>query len=497
MDYDYRQACAVLERMETEFDVNSVACSGVSLWPLIRLMLWDDLLVAKSVSRMTSFIRRPLAIRLYEYYISMRNSRTRVQSADISNHCEVVFFSRFEDHFGQMGNKVFNPRLDPMISVVQDRFNVVKIESTRGADSCAQNRYVSTLFVDPLNEYYASNPGSVFHEDCRIDEIDSLTDYLKSAGFPDVTVGGRLKQQFMKLRRYRDGFGIILDKLRPSMLVMSCYYSVESMGLLWACRERNIATIEMQHGVQVVHGMYIGFHSVPGDGYSLMPDYFWMWGKKSADTLSESMNAPIRHHIPVAGGHAWLSQWFSDGSISDRDRERHGVYFSRLGTFKKVILFTHQHIENPIPGHLVEAIRRSPDSWLWLVRRHPHRRITSETIETYLIERGAKNIEVAISSEMHLYTLLDQVDHHVTCWSAVCYEAECFGVPTTFVDTRAGELYGPFDNDDSLGLAMTADELLSRIEQTSKVTGAGIETEHIIHNKRQIADTFERLYTGI
>jgi len=66
MDYDYRQACTVLKCMETEFDVNSVACSGVSLWPMIRLMLWGEFLVKKSGKPFLSLIRRPLTMRLYE-----------------------------------------------------------------------------------------------------------------------------------------------------------------------------------------------------------------------------------------------------------------------------------------------------------------------------------------------------------------------------------------------------------------------------------------------
>jgi len=70
-------------------------------------------------------------------------------------------------------------------------------------------------------------------------------------------------------------------------------------------------------------------------------------------------------------------------------RKRHWV------SQKKEILYTSQSISEPFPHCFLEAMRMSPEFWIWLIRLHPRQRNKLvEIIDKFLQGKGLDNYEM-------------------------------------------------------------------------------------------------------
>jgi len=139
-----------------------------------------------------------------------------------------------------------------------------------------------------------------------------------------------------------------------------------------------------------------------------------------------------------------------------------------FGKYKKIILYTTQPIPEPFPDCLLEAIRMSTDSWIWLIRLDPSQRNQLAKIDVFLQGKGLHNYEMRIASETPLYSLLKKTDHHLTCWSTVCYESIYFGVPTTIVHPNGTILFEEYIEKLIFTYAADGQELLRAIENAGK-----------------------------
>ena len=208
------------------------------------------------------------------------------------------------------------------------------------------------------------------------------------------------------------------------------------MALIAAARERGITTIDVQHGKQgKFQAMYCGWH-IPGDGYELMPNIFWTWGKPSAEHILAS--SPDRSiHRPIVGGFPWLdfySRHVSSESISN----------PHFTTPVRRVLITVQPPQGknlqPIPDFLLDYLSQHPSDVLFTFRCHPNdrngqnycsKRLSGLPRNLYTVEDGYGN----------LYDSLASSTHHITAYSSCCYEASAFGVPTLLFGEDAKAIY--------------------------------------------------------
>jgi hypothetical protein len=236
------------------------------------------------------------------------------------------------------------------------------------------------------------------------------------------------------------------------------------MGLISACKELGITTIDVQHGKQgKYHGFYTHWTKIPGEGYAFMPDIFWVWGQESKDNINREQPAGCTHHRAIVGGNRWFAKWANGDGFSPADDEK-GFYDS-LKRYNKVVLFTLQPIEEPVPKFILEAMRKAPKEWIWLLRLHPVRIEQKGGIEAMLRENGIENFDVANATSSSLFSLMEHVDHHLTAWSTVCYEALPFNVPTTIVHKTGLDLYSDYIKRGIFTYAVESETLIEAIDR--------------------------------
>lgn len=253
-----------------------------------------------------------------------------------------------------------------------------------------------------------------------------------------------------------------LRQVQPSLLISVCWYDPMVMAATMAARRVGVQTVELQHGVQGGgHFAYAGWSRAPLGGYEVVPDVFWVWGKRAAKDLVVYNPAFTGHSEIVIGGSPWLDMWRSSSS-----REMGG------GPAEKVMLLTLQWDVSPL---VLEAIAQSPTEWRWLVRFHPSRSVADRAADRLLfLSTGHKGVEMGYPDDVPLYQLLNQCDAHLTGSSTCALEALAFGVPTIILaDTALGKVgkvyYRHFVEQDVMHVAETATELLAYLHHVTRL----------------------------
>ncbi|AFZ49069.1 UDP-N-acetyl glucosamine 2-epimerase [Dactylococcopsis salina] len=497
---DYQRAIEIITTLEKEFDVNSLKCEGIKVWPLIRQAIWKQVCQPHNnfmssnqrLARVKNHLR-PLKQRVFNFSPPFSEYQQNSQLRNASP-VDVVFFSRAEDHTDLINGKLINRHLDPIIQLIETIPNVdyLKLE----------------LFTNKLTS--EKNPRF-----CQTKVLKQFLNFLKPLqsnsiqnfkGFKQMALkasGIELKEEYFLnqiylIRQYELFYFNILSKINPSQLFLVCYYYLQAMALISACKKLNIKTIEVQHGKQgKYHGMYTHWTQIPEDGYEFLPDYFWSWGQESKENIEKWHPKFCNRHQPIVGGNCWLANWINGEGYklgSDVDN-----FISSLNNkYRKVILVTLQRFKKLteiIPEFLAQAMLESSDNWIWLVRLHPLQRNRLEEIKNYLNQFGINNFEIEKSTSVPLYALLKHSHNHITCWSSVCYEALLFQVPTIIIHSTGLQIYQQYINEGKFSYSETTSEVLIKLNEKLDPSSLKEETPYIETDLDLAKNTLNKLIT--
>jgi len=276
---------------------------------------------------------------------------------------------------------------------------------------------------------------------------------------------GALDDRLDAIRAGERFFDALLARVRPRAAFSVCFHTNLGMGLTRACRSRGLPSVDVQHGKQGIYsGIYSHWSRVPEGGWDLLPQVFWVWGEESRENLEKWFPPEAGAHRAVVGGHRWVGWWQEDrvGAAADLPAD----LSARIARAERTVLVSLQPFDDPLSPLLERAVRESPEGWLWLFRLHPHQRSRIDEIRARLHALGAARVEVDGTTRAALYALLRAADHHVTRWSSVCFEALCFGVPTTLVDPDGLQLFERFVRNGTFAYVDEVAGLLRSVEAT-------------------------------
>ena len=133
-----------------------------------------------------------------------------------------------------------------------------------------------------------------------------------------------------------------------------------------------------------------------------------------------------------------------------------------LKRFRKVILVTLQWTI-PMPRHLLDVMKHSPEDWYWLIRLHPLQKQDKAQTAREIRRQGIgiARFDVEQATEAPLYALLEHCHCHVTCSSSVSYEALAFHVPTVIIHASGRHLFEEDIKESVFSCALTRDSLMA------------------------------------
>jgi hypothetical protein len=390
---------------------------------------------------------------------------------------DVLFLSRTQDHTETFADGLVDRIIDPIIWLARrEGLTTLKVilaaeAEWRDAQQVEPSLMLSSDQLQAVEKELASSvPGARqltalrrrFGARRARREIrpllEAVTWRLGECTVPDTQVTSAVR----RINSLSCFFGALLDKARPRLVVLGVFYALEAMALTHACRQRGIPVVDIQHGKQGrFHGMYDHWSVLPHDGYSVLPDIFWNWGAESAETIRSSLPPGTCRPTTVIGGNCWLSAWKGNAALACLPETE--ALLQKMTGYERTILVSLQPLGNPIPAHVLQAMKQAPHSWLWLVRLHPHQRREAATIEAQLSAAQIASFDVTEATNAPLYPLLSRVDAQVTCWSSVAYEALAFGKAVILVHPLAKTLYSAYIEQGYFSYAGSTEALLERL----------------------------------
>ncbi|MFV3077867.1 hypothetical protein [Niveispirillum fermenti] len=262
----------------------------------------------------------------------------------------------------------------------------------------------------------------------------------------------------------------VLRILRPRAVMVMCHHAPPVMGLLAAAWRLGIPSVDVQHGMQGRYHPANTHHSrLPAGGFNTMPSYFWQWGRHFAEQIEAWSPLGTHWHKTFIGIHPWISHLAQSGWDNVEAPWKQALSGFERYPVRIAVSLQSRIYDQPIPGHLLETMRRAPADWLWLIRNHPMTEESPEQISAMLNAAGIPNHDTAAATAMPLAVLLRHATHHLTPFSSAVYEAALFGLPSVVIDSRARSYLPDLLERNVAVLETTPDAILERLRHAKRI----------------------------
>ena len=462
---------AAIQRVEVDFPVEDWTINGVRIWPLVKADIASEsfragrrVVGAASAPRLVD--RYPLRPMLEVSRTNAKRVRASVLDRQQNQKLVPAHALLYSDgaSFVQLDGQFYERFCDP----VRERL-------------AAKGR--SSLMVTPLREFHTPRHAPSYFVQPRLDRarlkararnmlargraktanLPRFEEALAVLGETLSAVGDRSRYERLitYLEEYEAVFGAILDRVRPKVVFIVCYYAIEPMALIRACHARGIISVDLQHGaINDSHYAYAGRHRFPASGFDLLPHAFWVWSEQEEATIrawaADAPGAPKT----VLGGNPFLETWRDESLPFVRDATMRVNAIQAEAPGLSHVMYTTQGYETEAElARLADAIRQSSDRLFWWVRLHPANPGARPVVESALARSGTTNYVVQSHTEIPLYGVLRFMDAHVTHSSSTVIEAAAFRVPSVILSRKESVMYAHqittkwavvIDDDDSL-----------------------------------------------
>ena len=484
-------------KIEQQCEVNAVLYKDMQVWPLIRLFissqLWHpELEIIKSDEHYPSPANDPVpdnilyksrrmlsrAKKSLKNYYHLYYHYHEMKKISDNNQIDLLFFSTDRNYTNIFG-KYYNIYLDSMIEFVNDRYKLMKVEIGSEQVTATLPRYVDTIFID------ASHFNIAKRDELALNYPDNIINFVELKKVVEDCTDGKilLNERFFVniaqlVEEHQWFYSELLTRLSPKAVFVMCYFTPVVMALIRAANHLGIKTVDIQHGCQGPHHcLYSQWTKIPAEGYDLVPDFFWVWGERSKENILRGQPEGRRRHQPVVGGNLWLAKYQQQKGFPEAPEVQE--FFNSLKGYRKVILFTLQPLAEPVPAHVLEAMRRCPQDWFWLLRAHPLYKSELPKIERLLRQNNINNFETKMSSDIPLYLLFQGIDHHITCGSSCGFEAITFNIPNTVIDPHYAVDQEEYISKGLFSCGLNADDLLAAIANADKQQKIEEDTPYI------------------
>ena len=394
----------LLHKIEQKRDIHILQFEGYKIWPLIRLIISQEL---------NELIPKGGIINTKDSYLHVPAQNIPQENA--FNDTEVIFFT---DNvvLGKFESTYIDRLVDSTLFIAQNLKKCEKIY-LNGTD---KNLYLSgknmSFTIDSTAIY-------LFSESLKKNIIEVLK------GFP-IDIATLLNFLAKNLTAFLLGINygknMLQSYLKLKYMFTLCYSDPFRMGIITSFRENNIVTLDLQHGMQGdTHVMYTDWENIPQEGYSMLPDYFWLWGQKDLELLLDK-NPSRSTHKGIVAGFTWPDFY---KRILRKNFE--------IKKNKKQIVFIIDRILPEAPDYIPLMIfdfLKSPisDNYDIVFRPHPFSLMYSEAtavVKTIIQHLPNKSIRISDPYEELLYDLFAESAYIIVSESTCALEISFFDIP--------------------------------------------------------------------
>lgn len=441
-----------LNLKEQDYDVNSWIFNGIQVWPIIKVSLFfklvdlergDSQKPAKSSLKRTNPLGKSLSkIRSIGRYYGLKfGPKKKVD----------IFFCDSDSHRVWLKGKFINRYFLPISKQLRSHSKDLILMGI--TDELSNQNHLSTeenlLFInDYLDGARVVNKLNGKREIELGEEFDRFLEQV-ALDFPYLINKEKFKKNlFAKIEDIHllsSIFEFLLEKFNPKLIFELCFYSKARFAMNVAAKKLGIPTIEIQHGgLGPEHICYSSWFSIPKNGYSLLPQYFWVWDSNSKDVIDQWIDSQDFHKVHV-GGNPWIG--YSTQMLKEFE----------FPADKHLIIFTLQDRE--VDAYMIDVIRETAENYEWWIRSHPRFPEVAKKLENKLDSLGLSGkVNFKQALEYPLPVIINRSSIHLSGSSGSILEAATLGVPSIILDEYGVNYY---KNLIQSGLAFAATEPIS------------------------------------
>ncbi|MBP6755048.1 MAG: hypothetical protein KA210_02790 [Bacteroidia bacterium] len=435
----------IIVQIEQKFEVDKWEIQGVKIWPFIRIENYMQL-------SYEALGEKPFPTKSYKFGIKIAKSKINqlfskfvdFKKTSMLKSKDIAFLSDGMS-FVFIKNKWYNKFYDPLETEFSSRgFSSIRLDLSH---YFFVPRYSSSIFVQSdIDNIIIKN--ILLHKlikpklSCEnwSDFEKFYSDKFVSENLLYIPNKDVLRIRIEKVIKLKNYYTKKLKRINPKIGFVVNYYGDDQMAFILACKELNIPSVDIQHGVQgELHLGYGNWTKIPKVGYDQIPDYFWVWSQKEKETIDKWNNLYGNHKVLI-GGNLFNDMWKENSSeIVQFFDDCFG--FIKLNKEKKSILLTLSPYTDSLMKETWEVVKETQFKYNWLIRVHPGMIKEIQNIENKLHKFGIINFEIVESSKLPLQTLLRNVNIHITCQSSCVIEAAEFGVKSIITSEYGKALY--------------------------------------------------------
>ena len=419
-EYSFSETLNILDKVETAESVAAFRFEGVDLWPLFRMLLLfrrtEVKVIAGDPNQLSASTR--LKLRLMKMTEKVKFVSQGSEEAPVNK----VWAFYDETYYDELpARRRYHKFLDPIVEKDPDRF-----------------LRISTKEISEPPDFIGTAKWKVAHiahhdyfwmvERLRIS--NALGRHLKgffTEEITEVVPFHRFLRSASYVMYYAELYSRLIEKYRPSAILLVCYYDEQKFGLIHAARRFGVPIVDIQHGSQGQnHIMYHHWNEHVVDGFSTLPSVFWCWSNYWSTRLKKSLDHLSTGFTVTSAGHFWFDK------LSEITLPR--MHYAKLSIpeGRPIALFAVQpaNFEDTV-RFLREAMDADPERF-WMIRLHPRmvadlRRFLEE------LEGYEEQYDIVDATRMQLSEAVALVEVVVSFWSTVLLDALYMGKPAVVV----------------------------------------------------------------
>lgn len=397
----YLEAGELINDIEARYDVMSIRFKGVSVWPYLRLYLHDNISGHTEVKASASVVK--LVLKSLFAYNPLRALR----------HYDLWLFTGCERR-KRIGGKMIH-RISGGISA--NTKSCLMIEKPHLQLGHYKRQEIEEK--DIVSESWLLGLFHLTERILRLARTRIENEELMRRLLADNKLSFDYVSYVRKLNAKRLALISLLNLVRkPRLVLMECPY--DAMGYIWACHQKGIRFLELQHGVAgKSHNAYNARCYEP----QLQPDGICVFGSEEYRYFTQE-EPQYAKSVYMTG--LYMLEKADEFFVEDlfgKDREH----------YSKVFVVSGQNgFEERMAAFIGQVAQRHPEFLFAYIPRYP---------DTQL-QFASDNVRV--ERNVNIYQYLKWADIHITMFSTTCLEAQYFKTPTIFYndENRAVSYYG-------------------------------------------------------
>jgi hypothetical protein len=439
--------------LETESGLFDLRVEGISVWERIRFdvnrkLMQEIGLIGSASDSGSSRVERPLK-RLQSVGEAMTTNNPY-----LSGTADVLCWGlprRKQQDDGNWWDLYFDPlyeRLDFDYLHVEEPY----LGTHRKPAKTDQLAYLDLISVADRITDTTQRPTIQFGSPVRR-TLDGFEESLETVFDASIDVTRLLRRSLRSRSVRKPMYEKLLDRVDPSVCVLVRSYGKETF--IEACRERDIPTVELQHGA--LSEYHFGYSFPSGRTKAAFPDYFFAFG----DHFRTLVDYPIPPENVRSVGYPYLEatlEKFDSGTRSSTEQT----------PATDCVLFLSQGTVGEQLSKLAVAVSEHDEFDGEIVYKHHPREYESWTEHyPWLVDA---DISVVDSDSPSLYELFDTATVQVGVYSTTLYEGLVFGLQTFLLNMDRLEFVRDIVEAGWAGVVDSAGELVEQLMTPTRTT---------------------------